>query len=82
MADLRIIEGGGEVIAFLERLLSMAREGRIDVVAVAVLESDGCTGTGLGYKADVKYAWTRTLGAIRVLEHDLLSGELVFKRKD
>lgn len=75
--SLHLIEGGGEIVDFLERLMTMARDGKIDAIAVAVAETGGVTGTSLAFRAS-DALFPRTLGAVATLNYDLVSGRLGF----
>lgn len=76
---LRVIHGGGEIVAFLEAMLEKARTGQFDIVAVATCETDGNLGSGLAFR-DADMPFSRTLGAIANLQHDVLTGRLTFER--
>jgi hypothetical protein len=70
--ELRVIEGGGDVVDYLEDLLESARKGEFEAVAVATVGSDGILGVGCSYRDDMDSAWARILASVVNLQHWLL----------
>lgn len=79
---LRLIEGGGNLVAFIEAMLDRARNGEIRTLAIAEVHPEGTVATGIAWGPGDPARFYPTLGAIAQLNHDLLIGELNFPSGD
>lgn len=73
---LRKIEGGGDIVAYLEELAERARKGDFDAVVVAMVGSDGVMHHGWAYEDDLPFSWAVILAAATDLQSVLLDDGL------
>lgn len=80
MSHLRLLNGGGDVVEVIERLLERAREGKVEgVVLVECGQAEGRSWSGWswGYRDDiVGPAWARLVAATAATQHELLTDGL------
>lgn len=70
--ELRRIEGGGEIVDYLEGLLDAARAGQFEALAVASVHVDGELGIGYAYRDDMHRPWATIVASVTTLQHALL----------
>jgi len=75
--DLRLVQGGGDVVTQLEQLLARARAGEIDGVVTCVAYSDNKTGWAWSHRDDMPAACARLHLAVSFALHDLNTSGLV-----
>lgn len=72
--DLNVIEGSGDVVAFLESMLEKARNGEIEGMSAAYSRTDGHNFVGYAYRDDMQYAWARLVAGADDLHRHLMNG--------
>ena len=57
--DLQVIEGGGDIVAFLEKFLEQARDGQLDGIVICTTHGDGSCGWGWSGMMQAPALWAR-----------------------
>ena len=57
--DLQVIEGGGDIVAFLERFLEQARAGELDGIVICAARGDQSCGWGWSGRMQSPALWSR-----------------------
>lgn len=73
--ELRLIPGGGDMVAAVEDLLEQIRTGKVvGVVLCGITDIDGGTcGWTWAHRDDIALPWPRLLAAVATAEHDLVA---------
>ena len=57
--NLQVIEGGGDIVAFLEQFLEQARAGELDGIVICAAHSGQSVGWGWSGKMQSSTLWAR-----------------------
>lgn len=74
--ELRVIDGGGDIVAYCEDLLEQARAGNFEALAVASVGSGDCLGIGYACRDDLPRKWSMLVASVASLQHALLIGDI------
>ncbi len=74
-----LIQGGGNVVTFLEDLTERARRGEIEAIACAVVTTNQTFFSTISYHPEAVRPFLSLSGAVATLQHDIQSGALTFE---
>lgn len=74
--ELRVIEGGGDIVDYLEEVLRQAKAGEFHALAIASVHSDGSLGVGYAFRDDMDRPWAQIVASIVSLQHHFLENGL------
>jgi hypothetical protein len=62
--ELKLIVGGGDVVAAIDEIRQRAVDGKVDGLVIVASSPDGFIGWAWAYKDDMAYPWARLLGGV------------------
>ena len=71
--SFEVIEGGGSIVAQLEDVLELARDGKIEGVVISLVRADGITGGRYAYHPEMDFPWSRLIAAVEHSKNQMLT---------